>query len=137
METLIFFSFLAAVILIPIYLRSQDRARLHRTLQLAYERGQPVAPELIEALQRPAIHRGPEHDLRVGLTLSVLGLGLCGLGGGLYCGLLEVSREAAVITGASVAGLGALPGLLGLAFLSLAWFGRRAPSGDRRSAPGQ
>jgi hypothetical protein len=127
MSTLIFFSFLAAIILVPIYLRSRDRAHLYDTLRLAYERGQPVAPELVEALKAPVrAYEGPERDLRRGLTLSVIGLGFCLIGGALYFGLVDASTEAANITGASLAAIGALPGLVGAAFLILAWVGFRS-----------
>ncbi len=48
---LIFFGFVGAIILVPQILRHQERARLHETLRLAFERGQPVPAELIAALQ--------------------------------------------------------------------------------------
>jgi hypothetical protein len=127
METLIFFSFLAAVILVPVYLRSRDRTNMHETLRLAYQHGQPVPPELIEALQQPVrVRSGPDQDLRRGLTLAVVGLGFIGMGVALYYGLWEASSEAAAITGFCVAGVGAIPGMLGVAFLALAWWGNRS-----------
>ena len=126
METLVFFSFLAAVILVPIYLRSRDRIHMYDTLRQAYEHGQPVPPELIRALQCPARPRiGPDRDFRRGLMLAIIGLGVCGLGAAFYYGLWDASPIAAAITGASVAGVGAIPALLGLAFLGLAWWGHR------------
>ena len=48
---LIFFGFLGAIIIVPQVLRYQERGRLHQTLRIAFERGQPVPPELIAALQ--------------------------------------------------------------------------------------
>ena len=47
----VFFGFLAAIIIVPQVLRHQERGRLHETLRLAFERGQPVPLELIAALQ--------------------------------------------------------------------------------------
>ena len=47
----VFFTFLAAIIVVPQILRYQERGRLHETLRMAFERGQPVPPELIAALQ--------------------------------------------------------------------------------------
>ena len=49
--SLAFFGFLAAIIIVPQVLRYKDRGRLHQTLRIAFERGQPVPPELIAALQ--------------------------------------------------------------------------------------
>ena len=47
---LVFFGFLAAVIIAPQVLRYKERGRLHDTLRAAYERGQTVPPEVIAAL---------------------------------------------------------------------------------------
>ena len=47
----VFFGFLAAIIIVPQVLRYQERGRLHETLRIAFERGQPVPPELIAALR--------------------------------------------------------------------------------------
>jgi hypothetical protein len=47
----VFFGFLAAIIIVPQVLRYKERGRLHQTLRMAFERGQPVPPELIAALQ--------------------------------------------------------------------------------------
>ena len=124
METLIFISFLAAVILVPVYLRSRDRSHMYDTLRQAYEHGQPVPPELIQALQHPMRPKsGPDGDFRRGLILSIVGLGLCGVGAAFYYGLWDASPEGAAITAASIASIGVIPTLLGLAFLLLAWWG--------------
>jgi len=115
------------VILVPIYLRYRDRGRLHETLRIAYEKGQPVPPELIEALQSnvaPKQESTPDRDLRQGLVLVAVGLGFAGLGYGLWYGLMSVSEIAAYISGGSTAGFGAIPGLIGVAYLIL-WATRR------------
>lgn len=123
-----FFAMIAAIALGPSYLRSRDRDKLHETLRIAYEKGQPVPPEMIEALTSatpaaPAMPT-PERDLRRAIVFIALGLGLCGLGYGLWYGLNIVSPEAAYITGGSVAGTGAIPGFIGLAYLIL-WASKR------------
>ena len=134
METLIFFSFLAAVILVPVYLRSRDRTQMYETLRQAYEHGQAAPPELIQALQNPVRPKStPDHDFRRGLTLTVVGLGLCGIGVMFYFGLWDASPVAAAITGASIGGVGVIPMLLGMAFLALAWWGHRAEDGQAKA----
>lgn len=122
-----FWVFLGAIILVPVYLKSRDRARMHETLRIAYEKGQPVPPELIAALQSNISQRQmatPERDLRNAVVLIATGLGLCFLGYGLWYGLMAASDTAAYITGGSVAGAGAIPGLIGVAYLLL-WLGKR------------
>lgn len=123
----VFWSFLAAVILVPIYLRHRDRARMHETLRIAFEKGQPVPPELISALQAnvpPPVVSTPERDLRRAVILIAVGLGFCGLGYGIWYGLMSVNEIAAYTSGASTAGIGAIPGLIGLGYLLL-WAARR------------
>jgi len=87
-----------------------------------------VPPELIAALQStaPAGAMVPtaERDLRRAVVLISVGLGLCGLGYGLWYGLMSVSDTAAYITGGSIAGAGAIPGLIGVAYLIL-WLSKR------------
>ncbi len=109
------------------YFAAQDRARMHETLRIAYEKGQPVPPELIETLQSRLPERvipTPERDLRRAIVLIAVGLGLCGLGYALWYGLMSVDDVAAYTTGTAVAGAGAIPGLIGVAYLFL-WFTKR------------
>ena len=125
--TVLFWVVLAGIILVPVYLRYQDRQRMHETLRIAFEKGQPVPPELITALQSniaPRQPTTPESDLRKGIILVAVGLGLCGLGYGLWYGLMSVNDTAAYISGGSIAGAGAIPGLIGVAHLVL-WATRR------------
>ncbi len=125
-----FWATIAAIVITPMYLRSRDRGRMHETLRIAYEKGQPVPPELIAALQSnvaPRVASTPERDLRRAVVLIAIGLGFCGLGYGLWFGLMSVDETAAYISGASTAGVGAIPGLVGLAYLLL-WATRRSAS---------
>jgi hypothetical protein len=124
-----FWVFVGAIIIVPRILKSRDQARMHETLRMAYEKGQPVPPELISALQANTalpiqIQTTPERDLRRAIVLIAVGLGLCCLGYGLFFGLSSVDDTAAYITGGSVAGAGAIPGLIGVAYLIL-WLGKR------------
>jgi len=133
-QWVIFWSFVAAVVLVPKYLRSRERSKLLDTLKIAYEKGQPVPPELIEALQRgaaPSVESTAistaESDLRRAIVLISVGVGIALLGYGLYYGISYESDEGGAITGAAVAGIGAIPGLIGVAYLLL-WLARRQPS---------
>lgn len=124
---IVFWVFVAAIILVPTYLRHQDRQRMHETLRIAYEKGQPVPPELIEALQKNVSVRAaasPDRDLRQAVVLIAVGLGFVCLGYGLWYGLMSVDELAAYISGGCTVGFGAIPGLIGVAYLVL-WFARR------------
>ena len=124
-----FWAFLAAIIIVPRVLKHQEQMRMQDTLRVAYEKGQPVPPELIEAMRSREplrIESTPERDLRRAIVLIGVGLGMALLGYGLWYGLSSVSDEGAYISGASVAGAGAIPGFIGVAYLIL-WATRRKP----------
>lgn len=123
-----FFAMIAAIILVPRILRDRERARMHETLRAAYEKGQPVPPELISALQTgsapltaPAPVDRSQRDLRIGVVWLAVGLGFVAIGGAFYAGLYNVGRAAE--TFASFAALGAIPIFVGIAFMLLAAFG--------------
>jgi hypothetical protein len=124
---IVFWGVVAAIIIAPIYFKHRDRQRLHDTLRIAFEKGQPLPPELITALQSniaPRRPSTPESDLRRAVVLIAVGLGFCGLGYGLWYGLMSVNDIAAYVSGGATAGVGAIPGLIGVAYLVL-WATRR------------
>lgn len=124
-----------AIVIGPIWIRSyftaRDRAAMQVTLRAAIEKGQPMPPELIAALQTNdgPVYRGAESDLRRGLVLLFTGLGLGVLGYGLWFGLASVAGNGpADIVGGVVAGAGGIPGLIGVAYLILYSIRRRTPA---------
>jgi hypothetical protein len=130
-QTVFFFIFLAAIIIGPRYLRSRDRDKLHETLRLAYEKGQPVPPELIDALvnepkaqQQRELLPTPDRDFRRGLVLVFIGIGFAAAAYALYLGISVFSETGAWITGECVAAVGAIPGFIGVAYLLL-WLAKR------------
>jgi hypothetical protein len=129
LQGLIFWAFLAAIIIGPRFLRSRDRDKLHETLRIAYEKGQPVPPELIDALVNDERHTQPfvptpDRDFRRGLVLVFIGLGFAAAAYALYLGISVFSETGAWITGECVAAIGAVPGFIGLAYLLL-WLAKR------------
>jgi Domain of unknown function (DUF6249) len=127
-----------AIVIGPLWIRSyfaaRERSQLHETLRVAYEKGQPVPPELIEKLTAATPRQGsggsssssgPDADLRRAIILIAVGLGLVGLGAGLFWGFMYVNPIPAGIIGGSVGGAGAIPGFIGLAYLVL-WMARRS-----------
>jgi hypothetical protein len=115
-----------AVVIGPVwiinYFKARDRAQLHETLRIAYEKGQPPPPELIEKLTSgnlPTSPETPDRDLRRAVVLIAVGVGLAGLGVCLGYGISMGSEEGGWITGGSIAGAGAIPGMIGLAYLLL------------------
>ncbi len=119
-----FFAMVVAIVALPSYFRTKERTRLHDTLRVAYERGQPVPPELIEAIQRgEKPYRTPERDLRTGIILIAVALAMVTLGATI--GHLE-DEDALWIMSASAA----FPGFIGLAFIAF-WAAKRGQRLER------
>ncbi len=122
------FAMIAAIVIVPQVLRARERARLHDTLRAAYEKGQPVPPDLVEALtsRRDVVSTSPtdrsQRDLRIGIVWLFVGLGFVGVGAAFYFGLYNVGGASE--TFGSFAAMGAVPAFIGLAFLILSFFGR-------------
>ena len=117
-----FWMFVAAVVIGPMYFRHRDRTQMQETLRVALEKGQTLPADLVTALQSSISSKAiptREGDLRRGIVLVAIGLGFCGLGYGLWYGLMTVDEMAAYITGGCTAGFGAIPGLIGVAYLIL------------------
>lgn len=140
MQTLIFWVFVLVLVLGlavgPRYIRSRERQKLYDLMKVAYEKGQPVPPELVASLTKEessdpvaASRSGRSSDLRRAIVLIAVGLGLAGLGAGFGYGLSFASHTAGAIVGGIIAGTGAIPGFIGVAYLILAMAssGRQAP----------
>ena len=113
---IVMFGSIAATVIAYRYFRHKERMEAQDVLRSAYEKGQPVSPDVINALQtdiarRPRRVRGPEWDLRRG----VLCIGLAGafLAAGLLMYRYDPSNDA---TGA-LEGIAAFPGFIGIAHL--------------------
>src|SRR4051812_19160199 len=108
-----FFGMIAGVVLVPRYFKSRERREMQQTIRAAIERGQPLPPEMIDAMTRdvrPAA--SPARDLRAGIVwLSIaVGLGVIGL----------LAMNADESDGAYVAwGIAAIPTCVGLAYIAL------------------
>lgn len=119
-----FFAMIVAVVALPVYFRSKERMRLHDTLRAAYERGQPVDPAIIQAIQRgERIRPSAERDLRVGVVLLAVALAMVTMG---YA-LNDLSDGHTL---PSLAAAAAFPGFIGIAFLAF-WAAKRGRNTDR------
>ena len=111
------FGMIAAITLSNRYYRHKERTQLQETLRAAYEKGQPVQPELIEMMQQPPreIRRthGPERDLRRGVFWLAWACALLAGAGAIY--YYDPSNDA---TGGLMA-IAAIPGFVGAAYLIL------------------
>jgi len=107
------FGMIAAIIIVPRYFKSREREEVQRTVRAAIERGQPLPPEVIEAITQDVRVRqinSPVRDLRKAVIWIAVALGFITIGyfaswddgDGWYVGLA----------------MAAIPGLIGLAYLA-------------------
>ena len=123
---LAFFAMIVAIVALPTYFKTKERTRLHDTLRVAYERGQPVDPALIEMIQRgEKVRPTAERDLRVGIVLIAVALAMVTLGA--MIGQVEHDADEGMWI---MSGVAAFPGFIGLAFLAF-WAAKRGRQVDR------
>lgn len=115
---MIVFTFVAVIVIVPMTLRAQERARMHATLRRLHEDGQPITPELLAALRVKddpikgvSLDYGPYGELRRGMILIAVALGLVILGLVIDAGDSDYSPIWPLI------GVAAFPGLIGVASL--------------------
>jgi hypothetical protein len=116
------------VVVFPVWIRfhyaSRDRARLHETVRIMVEKGQPVSSELLESLNVAPnsasvgrVDGGAKSDMRRGVSLLMVAFALVVLGFGFY-----------YITGGVVTniliGVAAFPGFIGLGSIIMALINR-------------
>jgi Domain of unknown function (DUF6249) len=118
MEILIplgFFAMITAIVVVPAVLKSRERQKMAEAIRVALERGQPMPPELIDAMssnvREPKLPPSPQRDLRTGIIWVGVSLGLVALG--LIVGMEEPDASYWFV------GFAAFPGFVGLAYIIL------------------
>jgi hypothetical protein len=115
---LVFFAMIAAIVLVPVWLRERTKQSAHRLIAQALERGQTLDPALMERLTQTTAPKPQQNSARKtlgnGIVLLALGLGF-GIAGA-FNG--EFDPAGGDIGGMMIAAL--ILGVLGLAFTVLA-----------------
>ncbi|HEY5106735.1 MAG TPA: hypothetical protein VII73_08175 [Caulobacteraceae bacterium] len=115
---------LAAVILIPLWLRSRERGWLHETLRIAYENGDPVTADFVRTLGERERERaeGPRSTAEWDARRAVLFIA-AGLGAAVLAYALSIARTAEDEISATI-DFGLAIGASGiLAFIGIIHFG--------------
>jgi len=109
------FSMITAIVCLPFYFRSRERREMQATLRVAIEKGQPVPPEVIEAMTR-AVKTPPTRlrDLRTGVIWLAIGIGI-----GLATYFGDFIHGDGDFDGIGVA---CIPAVIGVAFIVLSFF---------------
>jgi hypothetical protein len=112
-----FFAMIAAIVIVPRYLRSLERRKMQETLRASIERGAPLPAEVLDALTTDVKPRPtPASDLRTGVVWLGVGFGLAALGFA-----ISFEEPDALFP---LLGMSALPAFIGLAFILISMLGR-------------
>ena len=112
------FIMIGAIVLVPVWLKSNERKEKQATLRSAIEKGQPLPPEVIDALSKENI-KAPataSRDLRVGVILLAVSLGFALFGYAVSFAEMDAFYP--------ISGIAAIPGMIGLAFIVLSFFNK-------------
>ena len=118
--SIFFFGMIAAIVIVPRWFRTREREALQATLRAAIEKGQPLPPEVIDAISRDAkTLPSSGRDLRTGIILLCVAAAFICLGVvSSYYGDGDENPMGWMI------GVGSFPGFVGLAFLIMALVNR-------------
>ena len=114
------FAMIAAIVIVPKWLRTREREALQATLRTAIEKGQPLPPEVIEAISRdarPVPTAG--RDLRTGIVLVCVAAAFATMGL-----LANYYSDGDFEATGWLIGVAAFPGFVGVAFLIMALVNR-------------
>ena len=112
-----FFAMVAAIVIVPRYLKSQERQRLQETLRASIEKGAELPPEVVQALTSDA--KAPPssyRDMRGGIIWLGVAIGFASLGVA-----VSFNEPDALYP---MLGVAAFPGFIGLALIALSFISR-------------
>jgi hypothetical protein len=109
------FGTITAIIVGPTWLKSRERQEMQVTVRAALDKGQPLPPELVDALSRDVIQKLPSRsrDIRRGVIWLAVGIGLAAFG------LINDFNGGWDRDFDGMVGIAAIPLTIGLAFLVL------------------
>lgn len=120
------FGTITAIIVGPTYLKSKERQEMQATVRAAIDKGQPLPPEVIDALSTEATKNIPSRtrDIRRGIIWLAVGIGMAAFS------LINDLRgfgddwnDGPNFDG-GLLGMAAIPVTIGLAFIVLSFFNK-------------
>ncbi|WP_339915466.1 DUF6249 domain-containing protein [uncultured Brevundimonas sp.] len=112
------FLMVVAIVIIPRWFKANERREMQQTLRSAIDKGQPLPPEIIEAMGRDEIRKAPSaaRDLRLGIILLAVSVGIGLMGYAISFDEMDAFYP--------ITGMAAIPGMIGLAFIVLSFFNK-------------
>lgn len=112
------FAMIAAIVIVPNWLKSRERREMQETLRASIEKGQQLPADIVEALSRQNVKpvATASRDLRAGVILVATALGIAAA----FATIGYYVDEDIYAFGAWAA----IPGAIGLAFIILSFFNK-------------
>lgn len=125
----IVFASIVAVIVGPGYLKSRERREMQETIRRAIDKGQPLPPEVIDAMSKDVTKNLPSRnkDIRRGIIWVAIGVGIAAFGlinGALFDRGGGWDHEEGIVFSGGPMAIAAIPITVGLAFLVLSFFNK-------------
>ena len=112
---IVLFIVIGAICIVPVWLKSRERTEMQATLRVAIDKGQPVPPEVIEALTRNVkVAPTSLSDMRAGVIWTAVGIGI-----GLFSYFSGFEDHDFHFPGLGIA---SIPLMIGLAYIVLSFF---------------
>ena len=109
------FIMVIAIVVVPAILKSRERREMQTTLRAAIDKGQPMPPEVIDALTRNVkVAPTSLSDIRTGIIWLAVGLGIAGFG--FMIGFEDADAFHPMLA------IAAIPTVIGLAYIALSFF---------------
>jgi len=109
------FAMVTAIVVVPAFLKSRERREMQATLRTAIEKGQPLPPEIIDAMTKNAkVAPTSLSDIRTGVIWLAIGLGLAAFG--FMIGFEDADAYHPLL------GIATIPAVIGLAYIVLSFF---------------
>lgn len=118
----IIFAALVAIAVGPSYLQSRERRETQETVRRAIDKGQPLPPEVIDAMTKDVVKNLPSRnrDIRRGIIWVAVGIGIASFSMMSTFGVEDWGRE----VNNGLLGVASIPFIIGLAFLVLSFFNK-------------
>jgi hypothetical protein len=119
------FGSITAIIVGPTYFKSKERREMQATVRAAIDKGQPLPPEVIEALGKEASKNIPSRtrDIRRGIIWLAVGVGMAAVSLINHTNW-DASDWDGPNFGGGLLGLAAIPVTIGLAFIVLSFLNK-------------
>lgn len=119
------FGTITAVVLGPSWLKSRERREMQATVRAAIDKGQPLPPEVIDAMSKDVTKNLPSRtrDIRRGVIWVAVGIGIAAFGL-LVDGPWQNDGWSDHDFSNPVLGIAAIPFTIGLAFIVLSFFNK-------------